>query len=97
MATTAPDTIERVNYGPVEVGEAELDGYSVSFLHVIGEVDMTAMLRGLPGDVCPCPHWGVVTDGEMRSGTPTTRRSSAPATSSTCRRTTCRCTSPARG
>jgi hypothetical protein len=65
MATTAPDTVERVNHGPVEVGTAELDGYSATFLHVLHEVDMTRMLRGLPGDVCPCPHWGVVTEGRM--------------------------------
>ncbi len=65
MATTAPHTVERINFGPVEVGETELDGYSVSFLHVITDVDMTRMLRGLPGDVCPCPHWGIVTEGEM--------------------------------
>ncbi len=65
MATTAPDTVERIGYGPVEVGTAELDGYSATFLHVIEDVDMTLMLRGLPGDVCPCPHWGVVTEGRM--------------------------------
>ena len=65
MATTAPDTVERTNFGPIDVGEAELDGYSVSFLHIIGELDMTRMLRGLPGDVCTCPHWGIVTEGQM--------------------------------
>ncbi len=65
MATMAPDSIERIDYGPVEVGTAELGGYSATFLHVIGEVDMTVMLHGLPGDVCPCPHWGVLTEGQM--------------------------------
>lgn len=66
MATTAPDTVERVDYGPVEVGTAELDGYSATFLHIVTDIDMTAMLRGLPGDVCTCPHWGIVTEGAMQ-------------------------------
>ena len=65
MATTAPDAFERIDYGPVEVGTAELDGYSATLLHIITDVDMTALLRGLPGDVCPCPHWGIVTEGRM--------------------------------
>jgi hypothetical protein len=65
MATSTPDTVERINYGPIEVGEVELDGYSVSFLHVIQPIDMSLMLRGLPGDRCSCPHWGIVTEGSM--------------------------------
>jgi hypothetical protein len=65
MATITPDTVELQDFGAVEVREAELDGYSVSFLHVKQEVDMTFMLRGLPGDICHCPHWGIVTDGQM--------------------------------
>jgi hypothetical protein len=65
MATTSPDTLELKDYGQVEVRETELDGYSVSFLHVKQPVDMARMLRGLPGDICPCPHWGIVTDGGM--------------------------------
>jgi hypothetical protein len=65
MATTTPDTLELRDFGPVEVREAELDGYVVSFLHIKQPVDMTQMLRGLPGDICTCPHWGIVTDGRM--------------------------------
>jgi hypothetical protein len=65
MATITPDSVELQDFGQVEVREAELDGYSVSFLHVKEPVDMTLMLRGLPDDICPCPHWGIVTDGQM--------------------------------
>jgi hypothetical protein len=65
MATTTPDSLERVDFGPVEVREAELDGYTVNFLHFNQPVDMSVLLRGLPGDVCHCPHWGVVTEGRM--------------------------------
>jgi hypothetical protein len=65
MPVTTPDTVERINYGPVEVGEVELGGYTVNLLHVLATVDMNLMLRGLPGDICPCPHWGIVTEGRM--------------------------------
>ena len=30
MATTTPDSLERVDFGPVEVREATLDGYTVN-------------------------------------------------------------------
>lgn len=65
MPVTTPDTVERQGFGPVEVGTADLDGYTVNFLHFSAPVDMTLMLRGLPGDICHCPHWGIVTDGRM--------------------------------
>ena len=63
MATTSPG--ELTDFGPIEVGERDLDGYTVSFLHIKQRIDMNVMLQGLPGDRCPCPHWGVVTDGSM--------------------------------
>ena len=65
MPVSTPDTVERENFGPVEVGTADLDGYTVNFLHVSTAVDMNQMLRGLPANMCPCPHWGIVTDGRM--------------------------------
>src|SRR5437868_14733729 len=65
MATSTPDTLELQDFGLVEVRETELDGYTVSFLHIKATVDMTRMLRGLPDDICSCAHWGIVTDGAM--------------------------------
>jgi hypothetical protein len=65
MPVTTPDTVARENFGPVEVGTADLDGYTVNVLHFAAPVDMDQMLRGLPGNICPCPHWGIVTDGRM--------------------------------
>jgi len=29
------------------------------------DVDMTPLLKGLPGDRCQCPHWGFVLKGQM--------------------------------
>ena len=28
-------------------------------------LDTTPLLRGLPGDACPCPHWGYVLRGSF--------------------------------
>jgi hypothetical protein len=28
--------------------------------------DMRPLLKGLPGDVCDCPHWGYVIDGSIQ-------------------------------
>jgi hypothetical protein len=65
MARQSPDIPELVDHGPVELRAAELDGFTVHFLHIKQLVDMTVMLRGLPGDMCHCPHWVVVTEGSM--------------------------------
>lgn len=27
--------------------------------------DFTPLLKGLPGDLCQCPHWGMVLDGAI--------------------------------
>ena len=48
----------------------ELNGYTTSFVEVGADADLTELLRGLPGDVCPSPHWGYVFKGRtwFRSG-----------------------------
>jgi hypothetical protein len=30
-----------------------------------GGTDVTPLLRGLPGDLSPCPHWGYVLSGRL--------------------------------
>jgi hypothetical protein len=65
MPNASPSNTEPVDHGIVEVGTTELGGYTVDFLTVKEPVDMSRMLRGLPGDACQCPHWGVVNSGSM--------------------------------
>jgi hypothetical protein len=65
MPRLTPETIELQDFGVVEVRETDLGGYTVTFLHVKRDVDMTQMFHGLPGDVCTSHHWGIVTDGRM--------------------------------
>jgi hypothetical protein len=51
--------------GPGTEWRADLGGYTVSMVKVDADTDLTEMLRGLPGDECPSPHWGVVSHGSM--------------------------------
>jgi Cupin domain len=51
--------------GPVERWHSELDGYAVDFLSWKAEIDSAPILKGLPDDRCPCPHWGYVLKGRV--------------------------------
>jgi extradiol dioxygenase family protein len=56
---------------PIEMGDlgtdwrGDLDGYTAEFVTTHAETDLTELLRGLPGDVCPSPHWGYVFAGRV--------------------------------
>ncbi len=47
------------------VHEDTAAGYDFSFLDFHSEGDMAPLLKGLPDDRCPCPHWGYVTSGQI--------------------------------
>ena len=65
MPKMSKHTAEHAAAGPGERWHAELDGYSVDFLSWHADLDSAAMLKGLPGDRCPCPHWGYVLKGKV--------------------------------
>lgn len=44
---------------------AQLDDYTVAFESFPQDVDPAAYFAGLPDDRCPCPHWGMVTAGQL--------------------------------
>lgn len=48
-----------------EVRWETIDGYEVSFLDLHEETDLAPLLKGLPDDRCPCPHWGYVSTGRV--------------------------------
>ena len=50
-----------VRWGDLEVG-----------FTTAGPLDCTPVCAGLPGDVCPCPHWGYVFTGRFRATYPGT-------------------------
>jgi hypothetical protein len=63
--------VSKDSASPIDQGGAgtewrgELNGYTTSFVEVAADADLTELLRGLPGDVCPSPHWGYVFTGRL--------------------------------
>jgi cupin len=46
--------------------EVECGGMFMEFVSFQQEVDPGPLLTGLPNDLCPCPHWGYVLQGQLR-------------------------------
>jgi hypothetical protein len=40
--------------------------FSVSYHEFKKGTDFTEVLKGLPGDMCPCPHYGYIFEGAFR-------------------------------
>ena len=59
---TTPTTMD---FEVVEDRSCELDGFTVNFVTIRRDQDLTPMLASLPGGLCQCPHWGVMTKGQM--------------------------------
>jgi hypothetical protein len=66
MSRISKDTATHTDHGPVEEWSQEVDGYSVNFVCLRGDLDQSPMLKGLPNDECQCPHWGYVLRGSLR-------------------------------
>jgi hypothetical protein len=41
-------------------------GMTVEAGDIRADLDLASAFRGLPGDLCPCPHWGYVLRGRLR-------------------------------
>jgi hypothetical protein len=65
MARFSKQDVTPSRQGPGTEWRKDLDGYTASMVAVESDTDLTELLRGLPGDVCPSPHWGVVMRGSM--------------------------------
>ncbi len=46
--------------------EAEWGEIHVGFETYNEEFDIAPLLKGLPDDMCQCPHWGYLLEGRMR-------------------------------
>ena len=42
-----------------------VDDYTVDFVTIRQEHSLAALLKGLPGDSCPCRHWGYLFTGKI--------------------------------
>jgi hypothetical protein len=52
-------------YRAIDAGEM-----TVSFVRVPAGADFRPALKGLEGDMCQCPHWGMLLKGKIRMHTP---------------------------
>jgi hypothetical protein len=68
MPKTNRATAELVDHGPAAETSADLDGYTVNFVHFKVDMDGAPLLKGLPDDQCQCPHWGYVEKGSISFG-----------------------------
>ena len=55
----------KADYGPVLDINEDVEGYTITFATFREDIDGTPLLKGLPGDMCQCPHWGYVTKGRV--------------------------------
>ena len=51
--------------GPASDISGPVDEYTVDFVTIRQEHSLTQLLKGLPGDSCPCPHWGYLFAGKI--------------------------------
>src|SRR3954454_13627029 len=66
MPKVSKDSAANVDdHGIVEDRHEDLDGYTVNFVSFRHDVDASPLLKGLPDDSCPCPHWGYVIKGRL--------------------------------
>ncbi len=51
--------------GPAIDCSGDLDDYTVDFVTIREEHSLVELLKGLPDDRCPCPHWGYLFAGRI--------------------------------
>jgi hypothetical protein len=66
MPKVSKDSAGQVaNYGPAVDRSEHLDDITVDFVTISHSHSLAEVLRGLPGDSCPCPHWGYLLAGKL--------------------------------
>jgi hypothetical protein len=66
MPRISRESATQVDDSPVaEDRHDDIDGYAVSFVSLREDADLAPMLKGLPDDRCPCPHWGYMFKGRL--------------------------------
>jgi ethanolamine utilization protein EutQ (cupin superfamily) len=66
MPALSKDTAPSVeDAGPALDLSGDLAGYTAEFVTIRQGHSLAAMLKGLPGDSCQCPHWGYIMAGRL--------------------------------
>jgi hypothetical protein len=55
-----------IEAGDASVRAIDWEGQRVVLVTVPAGTDFGPLLKGLPNDRCPCPHWGYVLKGRLR-------------------------------
>ena len=56
----------RVEGDGVELRTKEVGGMTIAWARLAKGVDLSPATKGLPDDLCPCPHWGYMIKGRVR-------------------------------
>jgi hypothetical protein len=51
---------------PATVRGVDWGGLRSMIISLPAGTDLAPLLRGLPNDLCPCPHWGYIVRGRIR-------------------------------
>lgn len=51
---------------PASIRGADWGALRAMIVSLPAGADVASLLKGLPGDLCTCPHWGYVVKGRMR-------------------------------
>ena len=66
MRASKDDLALEMKVDAIETRSAEWGDQLVRHVDLPPGVDFTPLLKGLPGDMCQCPHWGYVISGSIR-------------------------------
>lgn len=66
MHTNANDLPIVFEAGPARIRATDWGELRALLISLPAGTDATPLLQGLPGDRCPCPHWGYVRTGRVR-------------------------------
>ncbi len=55
----------RLDAGGVHIQAMDWGGLNVARIRCPAGADAKPLLEGLPGNVCQCPHWGIVLKGSI--------------------------------
>ena len=64
-AVQREDAALTISSDDVELRTSEVGDMTLSFIRLRKGTDLGPALAGLPGDLCPCPHWGYMLSGEV--------------------------------
>lgn len=65
MPSVSRETAIVENHGPVVDRHQDIGDTTVQFVTFNVDADGTPLLVGMPGDHCPCDHWGYVFKGKV--------------------------------